>query len=58
MIEGGAEQRGGIDKQIRGKESVLGKRSQIKIASLLTEKVEIRKVYDRGEGRATDRHVR
>lgn len=58
MIERGAEQRGGIDKLIRGKESVLGKRSQMEIASLLTEKAEIRNVYDRGEGRATDRHVR
>lgn len=52
------EERRGIDKLIRVKESVLGRRSQIKIASLLTEKAGIRNVYDRGEGRATDRHVR
>lgn len=58
MIGRGAEQRGGIDKQIRGKESVLGENPQIQIASLLTEKAEIRNAYDRGEGRAADRHVR
>lgn len=58
MIERGEEQRRGMDTQIRAKESVLGKRSQLKSESLLTEKAEIRKVYDRGEGRATDRHVR